>query len=729
MSFVSTNNKSGIGGLTTTTPPITGESGGVTADSVAGSVADAAEAAVEQAAGSLFGALPEPSGLVKAAVAAAQAAAAAGMAQDAVSAIVSAVAGGPGAHNVTVSGSAVPPGALLFASLDGGETLSELFSYVVQLKTPDTLNLGYVSPAANLPLKPMVGKDLCVNIELDGGGKRHISGLVTAARVVGHEGRSVTYELRMEPWVKLLTHTSDYKAFQNKTVVDILDEVLAEYPYPVEKRLVESYPVRTWQVQYGETDFDFLQRLMQEWGIYWWFEHSEDSHTLVLADAISAHKACPDSPLVEWHQEGLKLDKEFIHTITANESLRTGQWVLDDFDFTKPRSLLANTVANPRETGHATYEHYEWPGDYFDKSEGEMLTRIRMEAQRSPGSRVLGGGNIRTLMTGYTFTLENYPTAEVNQEYLLMQTLLFVQDNAQHSGQDQNFTFSTRFELHPTREVFRPQRTVSKPHTKGPQSAIVTGPAGQEIWTDQYGRVKVQFGWDRYGKMDENSSCWIRVSYPWAGKGFGMIQIPRIGQEVLVDFKNGDPDLPIIVGRTYNQDTMPPWGLPGMASQSGIFSHSLYGGPTNGNMLRFDDKTGAEEVKFHAEKDLNTTVKNNETHTVMVDRTKTIIKNETNSIGEDRNTTVTKNDGLSVKLAQTINIGTTYRLDVGDQFTLRCGNAALVLHKDGSIEFCGKQLMLHTSDVMQLIGKGIDMNPDGGTAVTADDIAPLPTSE
>ncbi|EDJ8451685.1 type VI secretion system tip protein VgrG [Salmonella enterica] len=729
MSFVSTNNKSGMGGLTTTTPPITGESGGVTADSVAGSVADAAESAVEQAAGSLFGALPEPSGLVKAAVAAAQAAAAAGMAQDAVSAIVSAVAGGPGAHNVTVSGSAVPPGALLFASLDGGETLSELFSYVVQLKTPDTLNLGYVSPAANLPLKPMVGKDLCVNIELDGGGKRHISGLVTAARVVGHEGRSVTYELRMEPWVKLLTHTSDYKAFQNKTVVDILDEVLAEYPYPLEKRLVESYPVRTWQVQYGETDFDFLQRLMQEWGIYWWFEHSEDSHTLVLADAISAHKACPDSPLVEWHQEGLKLDKEFIHTITANESLRTGQWVLDDFDFTKPRSLLANTVANPRETGHATYEHYEWPGDYFDKSEGEMLTRIRMEAQRSPGSRVLGGGNIRTLMTGYTFTLENYPTAEVNQEYLLMQTLLFVQDNAQHSGQDQHFTFSTRFELHPTREVFRPQRTVSKPHTKGPQSAIVTGPAGQEIWTDQYGRVKVQFGWDRYGKMDENSTCWIRVSYPWAGKGFGMIQIPRIGQEVLVDFKNGDPDLPIIVGRTYNQDTMPPWGLPGMASQSGIFSHSLYGGPTNGNMLRFDDKTGAEEVKFHAEKDLNTTVKNNETHTVMVDRTKTIIKNETNSIGEDRNTTVTKNDGLSVKLAQTINIGTTYRLDVGDQFTLRCGNAALVLHKDGSIEFCGKQLMLHTSDVMQLIGKGIDMNPDGGTAVTADDIAPLLTSE
>ena len=734
MSFVSTGNKSaGSHGPEITTPPIAGESGGMSAGSAATGVADAAEQMAEQAAADLFGALPEPSGLVKAAVAAAQAAAAVagisditGAAQDVA---VSLAAGGPGAHNVTVSGSAVPPQMLLFASINGSEKLGSLFTYIVQLKTPDTLNLGYVSPAANLPLKPMVGKDLCVNIELDGGGKRYISGLVTAARVVGHEGRSVTYELRIEPWLKLLTHSSDYKAFQNKTVVDILDEVLADYDFPVEKRLVENYPIRTWQVQYSETDFDFIQRLMQEWGIYWWFEHSENSHTLVLADAISAHKACPDSPLVEWHQEGLKLDKEFIHTITASERLRTGQWVLDDFDFTKPRSLLANTVANPRETGHATYEHYEWPGDYFDKGEGEMLTRIRMEAQRSPGSRVGGAGNIRTLMTGYTFTLMNHPTAEVNQEYLLVQTTLFLRDNAQHSGQDQHFTYVTTFELHPTSEVYRPQRTLSKPHTKGPQSAIVTGPAGQEIWTDKYGRVKVQFGWDRYGNNDENSSCWIRVSYPWAGKGFGMIQIPRIGQEVLVDFKNGDPDLPIIIGRTYNQDTMPPWGLPGMASQSGIFSHSLKGGPTNGNMLRFDDKTGAEEVKFHAEKDLNTTVKNNETHTVMVDRTKTIVKNETISVGEDRNATITKNDGLSVKQAQTINVGTTYRLDVVDQFTLRCGNAALVLHKDGSIKFCGKQLLLHTSDVMQLIGSGIDMNPDGGKAMTADDIAPLPTPD
>ena len=634
---------------------------------------------------------------------------------------------GSGTHNVTLSGSAVPDGMLLFASLGGTETVGELFTYSIKLKTPDILNLGYVSPAANLQLKPMVGKDLCVNIELDGGGKRYISGLVTAARVAGHQGRSVVYELRLEPWLKILTHTSDYKAFQNKNVVEILDEVLDEYPWPVEKRLVENYPTRAWQVQYGETDFDFVQRLMQEWGIYWWFEHSENSHMLVLADAINGHKACPDSPLVEWHQEGLKLDKEFIHTITANESLRSGQWVLNDFDFMKPRSLLKSTVANPRETGLAEYEHYEWPGDYFTKSEGEMLTRIRMEEQRSPGSRVQGSGNIRTLMTGFTFILENYPTAEVNREYLLVQTTLFIQDNAQHSGQEQHFSYSTSFELHPTSEVYRPQRTLSKPHTKGPQSAIVTGPAGQEIWTDKYGRVKVQFGWDRYGKNDENSSCWVRVSYPWAGKGFGGIQIPRIGQEVLVDFKNGDPDLPIIVGRTYNQDTMPPWGLPGAATQSGFYSHTIGGGPTNANALRFEDKTGGEEIWLHAEKDQRIEVNNNESHWVGNNRLKVIDKTETAIIGEERSLTVQMDDTSLAGQNKTIQAVQNLRLAAGDSIILSCGNTILQMTSDGIFNITCKNFNITATENGKINTQSgqLDLNMNNRAA----DILPPGTSE
>ncbi|HAO0376345.1 TPA: type VI secretion system tip protein VgrG [Escherichia coli] len=634
---------------------------------------------------------------------------------------------GSGTHNVTLSGSAVPDGMLLFASLGGTETVGELFNYSIKLKTPDILHLGYVSPAANLQLKPMVGKDLCVNIELDGGGKRYISGLVTAARVAGHQGRSVVYELRLEPWLKILTHTSDYKAFQNKNVVEILDEVLDEYPWPVEKRLVENYPTRAWQVQYGETDFDFVQRLMQEWGIYWWFEHSENSHTLVLADAINVHKACADSPLVCYYQKGLKLDKEFIHTITANESLRSGQWVLNDFDFMKPRSLLKSTVANPRETGLAEYEHYEWPGDYFTKSEGEMLTRIRMEEQRSPGSRVQGSGNIRTLMTGFTFTLENYPTAEVNREYLLVQTTLFIQDNAQHSGQEQHFSYSTSFELHPTSEVYRPQRTLSKPHTKGPQSAIVTGPAGQEIWTDKYGRVKVQFGWDRYGKNDENSSCWVRVSYPWAGKGFGGIQIPRIGQEVLVDFKNGDPDLPIIVGRTYNQDTMPPWGLPSAATQSGFYSHTIGGGPTNANALRFEDKPGGEEVWLHAEKDQRIEVNNNESHWVGNNRLKVIDKTETAIIGEERSLTVQMDDTSLAGQNKTIQAVQNLRLAAGDSIILSCGNTILQMTSDGIFNITCKNFNITATENGKINTQSgqLDLNMNNRAA----DILPPGTSE
>ena len=634
---------------------------------------------------------------------------------------------GSGTHNVTLSGSAVPDGMLLFASLGGTETVGELFTYSIKLKTPDTLNLGYVSPAANLQLKPMVGKDLCVNIELDGGGKRYISGLVTAARVAGHQGRSVVYELRLEPWLKILTHTSDYKAFQNKNVVDILDEVLDEYPWPVEKRLVENYPTRAWQVQYGETDFAFIQRLMQEWGIYWWFEHSENSHTLVLADAINVHKACADSPLVCYYQKGLKLDKEFIHTITANESMRSGQWVLNDFDFMKPRSLLKSTVANPRETGLAEYEHYEWPGDYFTKSEGEMLTRIRMEEQRSPGSRVQGSGNIRTLMTGFTFTLENYPTAEVNREYLLVQTTLFIQDNAQHSGQEQHFSYSTSFELHPTSEVYRPQRTLSKPPTKGPQSAIVTGPAGQEIWTDKYGRVKVQFGWDRYGKNDENSSCWVRVSYPWAGKGFGGIQIPRIGQEVLVDFKNGDPDLPIIVGRTYNQDTMPPWGLPGAATQSGFYSHTVGGGPANANALRFEDKPGGEEVWLHAEKDQRIEVNNNESHWVGNNRLKVIDKTETAIIGEKRSLTVQTDDISLAGGDKTIQTVQNLRLAAGDSIILSCGKTILQMTSDGMFNITCKNFNITATENGKINTQSgqLDLNMNDRAA----DIPPPGTSE
>ena len=711
------------------------------AEQIAGQIADKANAAMEQAQDMINKAadvidtlesMGTPSAMMKAAQAAAGGVDAQIMnmideiptsAQD----IMDAITGGLGVHTVNVSGAAVPVGMLTFASMSGQEALSELFNYTIHLKTPDKLNMGYFAPSSNLPLKSMVGKDLTVDFALEGGGKRYISGLVTAARVIGHQGRGVVYELVIEPWLELATRTSDYKIFQNKSVVDIIDEVLGEYPFEMEKRLTETYPKRNFQVQYGETDYNFLQRLMQEFGIYYFFEHSAGSHKLVLVDAIGSHTPCPSSPTISFHQQSLKLDKEYIHTIAANESLRTGKWVLDDFDFKKPKAKLTSSVAKPRETGYCDYEHYEWPGDYFDKSEGEFLTKVRMEAQKSLGSRVSGSGTIRSMVTGCTFNLINCPTLEANREYLIVDSVFMIQDIGQHSDQGQQFSYSTSFELLPTSEVFRPQRTIPKPHTHGPQSAIVTGPAGEEIWTDEYGRVKVQFLWDRYGQWDENSSCWIRVTQPWAGKGFGGMQIPRIGQEVIVDFKNGDPDLPIITGRVYNADTMPPWGLPGNKTQSGMFSHSIGGGPNNANALRFEDKAGGEEVWLHAEKDQRIEVNNDESHSVGNNRAKTIAKDETISIGQNQTTTIANDCTRAVKVNDTVLIGgkkttsvsTEYLIEAGESIRLSCGETVLELKASGQFNITCQNFNItaRKSGKINTLSDKLDLNMAGGSFV------------
>ena len=357
-----------------------------------------------------------------------------------------------------------------------------------------------------------------------------------------------------------------------------------------------------------------------------------------------------------------------------------------------------------------------------------------MEAQKSLGSRVYGGGTIRTLITGCTFNLENCPTVDANREYLIIDSSFMIQDNGEHSSQGQEFVYATSFELLPTSEVFRPQRTIEKPHTHGPQSAIITGPAGEEIWTDKYGRVKVQFLWDRYGKWDENSSCWIRVSQPWAGKGFGGIQIPRIGQEVIVDFKNGDPDLPIITGRVYNADTMPPWGLPGSKTQSGMFSHSIGGGPANANALRFEDKPGQEELWLHAEKDQRIEVNNDESHWIGNDRSKTIDHNETirvandrtASIGHDCSRAVKNDEQVTVGKNKTTMVGENLNITAGKSIRLSCGQTALELHADGNFHVTCENFNITAKQNGQINTTGgmLDLNMAGGGA-----LAPIKKNE
>ncbi|RKP52329.1 type VI secretion system Vgr family protein, partial [Trinickia fusca] len=535
------------------------------------------------------------------------------------------------ARTITISGPALPMSpagdpALALSAIHGNEALSEIYTYTLDCLTPPDLTLPD-EQAANLDLKAMIGKALTVTIQLEGmgsfvpsmpgmsgaanigQGKREISGIVTGASFEGPLNRQCRYRLTLQPWIYLADQRSDYRIFQNRTVEEIIDEVLNAYSYSYDKRLSGGYPKRVYQVQYGETDFAFIQRLMQEHGIYWFFEHSNKVHRMVLVDHLGAHKPVDSMAYhtLWYYPPGHKIDIEYIDRFKTEERIQPGRWTTSDFDFEKPKADLGVENALPQDTAHNGLERYEWPGDYTEREHGEQFAQVRMEEVRAQGERSSGSGNVRNVVCGTTFALEGYPLAAANREYLVLGAS-FAATEASGATGPEAYRISASFVVQPATTVFRPARTASKPRTRGPQTAIVTGPPGQPIWTDQYGRIKVKFHWDRSPIRDQNSSCWVRVSYPWSGNNYGGVSIPRVGSEVIVDFENGDPDRPIVTGQVYNALHMPPWPLPDNATQSGMLTRTPTGSGENANMLRFEDKAGSEQVKLHAERNYDVSV-------------------------------------------------------------------------------------------------------------------------
>ncbi|BFG73730.1 hypothetical protein PTKU46_17630 [Paraburkholderia terrae] len=594
-------------------------------------------------------------------------------------------------RTITLSGPALPVSALGEAALEltgvaGEEALSGIYAYTLPCRTPLAMP---ESEAANLDLQSMIGKELTVTIQLEGmgtfiagmqgmagaanvgAGTREISGIVTEARYVSQSERQSNYELVLRPWIWLADQRSDYRIFQRKTVVEIIEDVFCNYMYSYDLRLSGSYPVLDYQVQYGETDFYFIQRLMAEHGIYWFFEHSDTFHRMVLVDHLGAHRPVDSTAYqtLRYYPPGHRIDEEYIEAFDMSGALQSGRWTTNDYDFKRPLAGLIAQNELPQQTAHNDFERYEWPGDYTDREHGEQFARLRMEEVRAHGERASGSGNVRDVVCGTTFRLDGYPHQPANREYLVISAWFCATETGAASGAGE-YSISSSFVVQPATTVFRPSRArYPKPRTSGPQTAIVTGPAGQEIWTDQYGRVKLGFHWDRSGVKDQNSSCWIRVSYPWAGGGFGGVNIPRVGTEVIVDFENGDPDRPIVVGRLYNAATMPPWDLPGNATQSGVLTRtSKNGGYTNANALRFEDKKGAEEVWIHAEKDMRVEVEHDESHTVEHDRVKTIENDETTTIGHDRTETVGNNEQVDINENRRHNIGRNAFFTVGRNY-------------------------------------------------------------
>lgn len=528
----------------------------------------------------------------------------------------------------------LPDGTLIFRSLNGEEELSTLFEFDVDM----------LSESHSLDLKQLLSEPLTLSIDLGLQGTRYLNGQVIRCKLIGRASatsRYYVYRAVVRPWLWYLTQTSDSKIFQEKSVPDVIREVLADYEFPAEFKLTGSY--RTWEycVQYQETDFAFISRLMEHEGIYYWFRHEDGKHVLVLTDDIAQHDPFPglDSLPYIGPDRVVQPDKEHISRWEPVEQVTPGKFATVDYDFKKPAASLDALRSNPGTYSNGDLEVYEWMGGYTEPDQGERYSQVRLEALQAQQSQATGHSNARALAPGRLLTLFNHPRQVENREYLIQKVVYHVQESDYSSAEGGESQFEVDFAAIPASVPFRPERKTPLPRTHGPQTARVVGKSGEQIWTDRYGCVKVQFRWDRYGQTNENSSCWVRVSSPWAGGGFGGIQLPRVDDEVIVDFIGGHPDRPIVVGRVYNASNMPPWDLPGNATQSGFLSRSKDGDRNTANALMFEDVAGGERIWLHAERDLTTEVEANELHTVDGDRNTVILGNDTLTVMSARTST------------------------------------------------------------------------------------------
>ncbi|WP_376705370.1 type VI secretion system tip protein TssI/VgrG [Mesorhizobium sp. ISC25] len=586
----------------------------------------------------------------------------------------------PSEQRATVVQTPVGAELLTFTHLVGRDEISRCLAYTV----------GFVSPSPDIdPLKMLGGP---VSIEGEADPQRWFSGIVSDFRLTRIEDRLAYYEAVVRPWLWFLGNTTDCRIFQNMSVIEIVEEVFSKYSTAkFEKRLQGSYPPREYCVQYDETDLDFVQRLLEHEGILYFFEHGEGKHTLVLADAMSKLKPAPGYEKVPYHFEGQgsRRDVEYITEWIPGSSVRPGAYVHTDYDFKKPGADLMAKSAQPFSHKLATGENYRQPGAHLEVGRGDSLAAIRREEIQAVHQRIAAVGTVRGLYSGCTFKLDGFPREDQNREYLVVSAeyRLFDPGYRPHADVDSE-NFKVVLGVAPTALPYRPPRVTTRPIMRGPQTATVVGPSGEEIFTDKYARVKVQFHWDRLGKKDQNSSCFVRVSQTWAGSGWGFIQIPRIGQEVIVDFIEGDPDLPIITGRVYNASQMPPYGLPGNATQSGWKSDSSKGGGGY-NELMFEDKAGSELVNFQAQKDHNLLIKNDRSKLVQHDQSDRIDHDAKHSVGHNLDEDVGNNKTVKVGVDQTTNIGSNDTETVGSNRSLKVGSNETISIGSNSTETIG----------------------------------------
>ncbi|MFC1642402.1 type VI secretion system Vgr family protein [Myxococcota bacterium] len=560
----------------------------------------------------------------------------------------------------------LPEGELVFFGLTGRETLGRPFEYHVEL----------LSENPDIGLSALLGQPISVTLELPDYTLREFNGVVTHFWYTGVIGRHAVYRAVVRPWLSLLSRRAGSRVFQAKTVPDVIRQVVQEHGFSdLEEALSGEYRTFEYLVQYRESDLNFLSRLMELEGIYCFFTHKDGKHKLVLADSYSAHEPAPGYESVPYFppQSGERRERDHIYHLTVRRAICSGTFSARDFNFTRPAEPIANMSRAPLDHAYNEYEVYDYPGQFQDTAEAETLVRIRLEEQQADFEQIEGEGNARGLSCGGLFALTQFPREDQNKEYLIVHAEyeIKVGDYESMGRSDQSPDFRVSFLAMESSRPYRAPRITKRPVVEGPQTALVVGPSGHEIWTDEYGRVRLQFHWDREGTSDENSSCWVRVSQAWAGMNWGSIHIPRIGHEVIVEFLEGDPDRPIITGRVYNADNLPPYALPTHQTQSGIKSRSTKGGtPDNFNEIRFEDKKGEEELYVQAEKNQNTLVKANQSITVGANQTVSVGANQTVSVGANQSIAVEGTRSLTVTKADTESFKDTRETTVDKTDTL-----------------------------------------------------------
>jgi type VI secretion system secreted protein VgrG len=591
---------------------------------------------------------------------------------------------------------------LLLQEITGYEGISRLFSYDLDLLAYDNDSISF---------EDIVGQKVSIKLQLPDGSPRYLSGFVSRFTQGETDERLFThYHAQVMPWLWFLTRQADCRIFQNQAVPDIISKIFDPFSFKDFKlNLKSSYPKLEYCVQYRETSFNFVSRLMEEAGIFYYFDHTtQGKHTMVIADQSTKLTACPGSPVSYDTEVGGLADPQVINHWHVGQEVKTGKCTVTDYNFTTPStSLLANEPTLVNLSASQPLELYDYPGLHTTKDEGDTVAKVRMQEEEAGYMVVSGAGNCRGMMSGFSFELKNHYRSDQNVSHVATEVRHFGSAGQSYTtaGTSGGETYSNHFVCIPASVPYRPLRVTPKPFVQGPQPALVVGKAGEEIWVDKYGRVVVQFYWDRLGQNDENSSCWIRVSQPWAGGNWGAMWIPRIGQEVLVSFLEGDPDRPVITGRVYNADQMPPYELNKYQTRSTFMSRSSKGGgSSNYNELRFEDLKGQEQIFMNAEKDMDQRVENDSREYIGANRHLIVTANQQEKVNADKHLQV---------------VGNHFEKITGNMSLQVTGNQMESVTGNKSLSVTGNQSESVTGNVSLSVTQGKNDSITMGYAMTA----------